>query len=174
MVANGGVYVWHDGRKNADTMTAVFDYGPPDNAEKGFQVVYSSRMHNSAGGVKEIYYSNAGTLNLEKNTITPDGGLREQEASDMGMKANLLEPVTLSSRQKAATDANTNVDGLTAAHMRNWMECVRGRKTPNADIVAGYNHSVANIMTIAALHTGERVTFDEKTQNVIAGGKIFQ
>jgi len=28
VVANGGIYHWHDGRKNWDTMTAVFDYGP--------------------------------------------------------------------------------------------------------------------------------------------------
>src|SRR5215467_12224327 len=27
VVANGGIYLWRDGRKNFDTMTAVFDYG---------------------------------------------------------------------------------------------------------------------------------------------------
>ena len=31
-------------------MTAVFDYGPLDDLSKGFQVVYSSRQTNSAGG----------------------------------------------------------------------------------------------------------------------------
>ncbi len=60
VVANGGIYQWHDGRKNWDTMTAVFDYGPEDDLTKGFQVLYSSRQTNSAGGVKEIYYSNGG------------------------------------------------------------------------------------------------------------------
>ena len=30
---------WKDGRKNWDTMTAVFDYGPLDDPTKGFQVV---------------------------------------------------------------------------------------------------------------------------------------
>ena len=28
VVANGGIYMWKDGRKNWDTITAVFDYGP--------------------------------------------------------------------------------------------------------------------------------------------------
>ena len=42
-------YNWHDGRKNWDTMTAVFDYRPLDDDAKGFQVVYSSRKTNSAG-----------------------------------------------------------------------------------------------------------------------------
>src|SRR5262249_61166904 len=69
----------------------------------------------------------------------------------------------------AETGANTGADNSTTAHMRNWMECVRSRKTPNADIHAAYNHSVALCMTIAALHTGKRVTFDEQKQDVVAG-----
>lgn len=55
VVANGGIYQWNDGRRNPDTMTAVFDYGKPGTTEGGFQVVYSSRMTNSAGGTKELY-----------------------------------------------------------------------------------------------------------------------
>jgi hypothetical protein len=50
------------------------------------------------------------------------------------------------------------------------MECVRSRKTPNADIEAGYSHSIALCMTIAALQTGQRVTFDDETQEVVVGG----
>ncbi len=38
---------------------------------------------------------------------------------------------------------------------------------------AGYAHSVACIMTYAAVHTGEKATFDEKAQEVMAGGKPF-
>ncbi len=174
VVANGGIYVWKDGRENADTMTAVFDYGPLNDPATGFQVLYSSRMHNSAGGVKEIYFSNAGTLNLDMNEITPDGGLKAPQAAEMGMAPNLLEPMTLESDERVVTEANTSVDGMSSAHMRNWMECIRSRKTPNADIVAGYDHSVADVMTTAALHTGQRVTFDDATQEVKAGDTIFK
>src|SRR6266436_4987744 len=31
VVANGGIYLWKDGRTNFDTMTAVFDYGDASN-----------------------------------------------------------------------------------------------------------------------------------------------
>jgi len=58
--------------------------------------------------------------------------------------------------------------------MRNWMECIRSRETPNAPVEAGYNHSVANIMTTAALRTGKFVTFDEERQEVLAGGEVFK
>ena len=172
--ANGGVYVWKDGRRNADTYTAVFDYGPLDDSSSGFQVVYTSRQTNSAGDVKEIYYSNAGSLNLDTNKITPEGGLTAHYAAEMNMGANLLPELSLNDMAiKVSTEASTGGDPLTEAHMRNWMECVRSRKQPNAPIEAGYNHSIAVIMANAAYRTGTKVTFNEKTQEVMAGDKAF-
>lgn len=168
VAANGGIYMWNDGRENPDTLTAVFDYGPQDDKSKGFQVVYSSRFSNSAGGVKELYYSNGGMLNLDTNKITSEGGLTQNMADDMGMKPNLLPDYTLPNQATVSTDANTGGDPMTSLHMRNWMECVRSRKTPNASVRAGYNHSIANIMTRVAMETGKRVTFDDAKQDVVA------
>lgn len=169
VAANGGIYMWKDGRTNADTMTAVFDYGPQNDMSKGFQVVFSSRFHNSAGETKELYYSNGGMINLDTNKITPEGGLNARMAAEMNMKANLLEPATLANAAKMETGANTGGDQMTSLHMRNWMECVRSRKTPNASVQAGYNHSVANIMTRTALETGKKVTFNDAKQKVVVG-----
>ncbi len=172
VAANGGIYLWKDGRENFDTMTAVFDYGPKDDPSKGFQVVYSSRFTNSAGGVKELYYSNGGMLNLDTNKITPHGGLTEHHARAMNMEPNLLPEMDLPS-VTAVTAADTGTDNMTLNHMRNWMECVRSRKEPNAPVKSGYDHSVANIMVTAALRTGQFVTFDDEKQEVMAGGKVF-
>jgi predicted dehydrogenase len=172
VVANGGIYLWKDGRSNFDTMTAVFDYGPLDDPKKGFQVLYTSRQTNAAGDVKELYFSNGGMLNLDTGTITPEGGLRENHASAMAMKPFLLPEKSLTAAAgKTETAADTGADNDTSANMRNWMECVRSRQTPNADVEAGYSHSVALCMTIAALHTGQRITFDDKKQDVIIGGR---
>lgn len=160
VVANGGIYVWKDGRVNADTFTAVFDYGPDNDKTKGFQVMYSSRMHNEAGGTKEYYYSNGGMINLDTNKITSEGGLQAGPAKDMGMQPNLLASQTLLTGPKVETGANTGGDLMTSLHMKNWMDCVRSRKEPNAPARVGFNHSVANIMATKALHTGKRVTWD--------------
>lgn len=173
VAANGGIYQWKDGRTNFDTMTAVMEYGDPSDPDSGFQCVYTSRFTNSAGGTKEIYFSNGGTLNLDTNKITSGGGLQSREAKAMNLPANLLEPMDLPGL-KVETSANTGSDPMTNAHMRNWMECVLNRKKPNADIMAGYNHSIANIMCTAALRTGEKASFDEVNQEVLAGGKVFQ
>jgi len=174
VVAGGGIYSWKDGRKNFDTVTAVMDYGPLDNPDEGFQVLYASRMNNSSGGTKEWYFSNGGKLDLDSNKVTSEGGLEEKHAAVMGMKPFLLEPFDLP-QIKPETGANTGADPLTNEHMKNWMECVRNRDVKtHAPVEAGFSHSIATIMTNAALRTGLKITFDEKTHQVLAGGKVFK
>jgi predicted dehydrogenase len=174
VTANGGIYQWKDGRRNWDTLTAVFDYGPANDPKNGFQVSFQSRMHNGTENPTEIYYSIGGELNLDTNKVSPKGGLTQRFAAAMGMQPFLLPESTLASTEKVVASANTGADALTSAHVRNWMECIRSRKTPNAPVEAGYSHSIANIMTTAASHTGMKATFDEKTQEVMVGGKPFK
>lgn len=174
-VANGGIYAWKDGRRNWDTITAVFDYGPLDDPSSGFQVIFCSRMHNGEEHPAEIYYSNGGEMNLNTNEVTPEGGLSARHAKAMNMEANLLPTIDLSkTSEKVVASADTGADSLTSNHMRNWMECVRDRKEPNAPVEAGYSHAIACIMSNAAAHTGMKATFDEAKQEVMVGGKPFK
>jgi predicted dehydrogenase len=174
VVANGGIYMWKDGRRNWDTITAVFDYGPPNDPATGFQVIFCSRMHNGDEHPAEIYYSNGGELNLITNKVSPKGGLSKRFADEMGMQPNLLPEMSLSEAEPPVVSANTGGDNLTSNHIRNWMECVRSRKQPNAPVEAGYSHSIATTMTNAAVRTGLKATFDEKTQEVMVSGKAFK
>lgn len=175
VTANGGIYQWKDGRRNWDTTTAVFEYGPANDPTTGFQVVFMSRMHNGDDDPAELYYSNGGELNLVTNKVSPKGGLRARAAAAMKMQPNLLPELNLTDTVvKVEAGADTGGDALTTAHIRNWMECIRSRKQPNAPVEAGYTHSIATIMANAACRTGQKVTFDEKTQEVMAGGKVFK
>ncbi|WP_132053317.1 Gfo/Idh/MocA family protein [Pseudocnuella soli] len=175
VVANGGIYMWKDGRRNWDTMTAVFDYGPDNDATKGFQVTFASRMHNGDERPAELYFSNGGELNLITNRVSPTGGLRQGHAAAMNMQPNLLPEMSLAVEEaKVIASANTGGDALSSAHMRNWMDCVRSRQQPNAPVEAGYNHSVATIMTNAAVRSGKKATFDAKSGQVLVDGKPFR
>src|SRR6186997_304001 len=174
VVANGGIYKWKDGRRNWDTITAVFDYGPTNDPSTGFQVTFGSRMHNGDERPAEIYYSNGGELNLNTNKVSPVGGLTKRFADEMKMEPNLLPELSLANTEQVVAAANTGGDRLTSNHVRNWMESVRSRKQPHAPVEVGYNHSIACIMTTAAAHTGLKATFDEKTQEVMVGGKVFK
>lgn len=173
VVANGGIYMWKDGRRNWDTITAVFDYGPLNDPATGFQVTFGSRMDNGDEHPAEIYYANGGELNLNTNKVSDKGGLTKRFADEMQLPPNLLPDVNLSDTAPVVASANTGGDVLTSNHVRNWMECVRSRQPPHAPVEAGYSHSIANIMTTAAAHTGLKATFDEKTQEVMVGGKVF-
>jgi len=162
-MAGGGICAWHDGRENNDTFTTILEYGPENDLSKGFQVVFSSRQTNSARGNVEKYHSTKGTIDLIKGTVSNEGveGVKE-------------ETLKLGAEAVAATAAKTGAGGLEVAHMRNWMESIRERKQPNAPIEAGYNHSVALIMSNASLRTGIKAVFDKTTRQVMTGGKVFK
>jgi len=101
--------------------------------------------------------------------------LTERFASAMNMKPNVLPDMDLVDKTiKVDASANAGGDVYTSAHVRNWMECIRSRQQPNAPVEVGYYHSIANMMVTAASRTGTKATFDEATQEVMAGGKVFQ
>lgn len=137
VVARGSLVCWKDGRKNPDTFSAIFKY------PKGFLVNYTARQTNGYGGTKEIYLCNGGVMDLGMGTISGNGGRNENRLKSMKIPS---------------------VGGVD--HMKNWMECVRTRRKPNADIEAGYSHAVAVAMAIKAMQTGRRVTFDRKKHQI--------
>jgi hypothetical protein len=55
------------------------------------------------------------------------------------------------------------------SHMKNWLECIRSRKPPVADIEAGYRHSVACCMAAEAFFTGKRMVYNGKTMELMLG-----
>ena len=139
VVANGGNYLWHDGRTNWDTMTAVFDYGPEDDLTKGFQVQYSSRFTNSAGGVKELYYSNGGMIDMDKQTVTPTGGRTAKEGAEMKMPANQLAAFSLVEKAEKMPQPMPTLPPVQRATRRpsrtcatGWNACARARRRTRA------------------------------------------
>lgn len=167
-VASGGLYQWADGRQSYDTFATLMEYGESGVKGGGFQVMFQSRQTNCAGGTDphhespvEKYFGPNGCIDLGSGCVTNEGVERAKPTSE-----KLPAP-----SETVVTSANTGGDPLTSAHMRNWMECVRARTNPNAPVEAGYSHSVALIMSNAALRTGLRATFDGETRQVLAGGK---
>lgn len=167
-VSSGGLYQWVDGRQSYDTFTTLMEYGESGVKGKGFQVMFQSHQTNCAGGAKpnnesptEKYFGPNGCIDLSTGSVTNEGVERVKPT-----KEELPCP-----KETVVTSANTGGDALTSAHMRNWMECVRARKDPNAPVEAGYSHAIALIMSNAALRTGLRATFDEESRQVLAGGK---
>jgi len=151
VVAQGGVYVWKDGRENPDTFQALFDY------PKGYMVSFCTRFGNDRGSFGPIVYGTNGILDVDALTASGEGGGGEVTPAPYNCNVDA---------SKKIKDAVKLEAGPGMSHMRNWMECLRSRKQPNADVHGGYSHSIAIIMAIRALHTGRRVHFDPQTHTM--------
>jgi predicted dehydrogenase len=137
-VANGGVFVWKDGRDTSDTFQALLEY------PEGFLFEWGMGLGNSAG-VRFSIHGTKGTMDLEKWTVSPEGGLNTT------VKAAPIAP-----------DPNLS-------HMGNWLRCLRSRQRPIADIQFGHQHAIATIMTAEAFQTGQRQKYDPLTRTIFAG-----
>ncbi len=142
-VANGGVYVWKDGREHADTVDMVFTY------PSGWILEYSTRLGNSFPVPNVRMYGTKGTFDTTTWEIRGAGGGEDA----------LQETITV-----PPVDGNMGVE-----HVRNWIECMRTRQTPNAPVDVGFAHSVAGILGFQALETGSRYVFDADRKEVGPG-----
>ena len=163
-VAHGGVYVWKDGREHADTLDCVVEY------PKGFIVNYSTRLGNKHKIPEVIFYGTKGTFDTESWTARGEGGGEDA----------LATPVTVAAPKKEAPPDSTGAPNALGSgqldqrvegegHVRNWIECVRSKKTPNAPIDVGYAHSVMSIMCFKAWDSGRRQVYDPVAMEIKAG-----
>ncbi|MCS7315978.1 MAG: Gfo/Idh/MocA family oxidoreductase [Bryobacterales bacterium] len=137
-VANGGVYLWKDGRETSDVFHALLDY------PKGFLVSFAMSLTNAARN-RNLWFGTRGTLDAEAMKVTGEGSR---------MPDRITEEIEV-----PAEPANS--------HMENFLECVRTRRTPRADIQAGFSHTVACCMAALALDYGRKVRFDRERLELI-------
>jgi predicted dehydrogenase len=131
VVSHGGVYMWNDGRVTSDVFHTLVEY------PKGCMVHFAMSMTNTAGS-RHLWFGSKGTLNAETLTLSPEGS-KDPQRLQGEIK---LEPVKV----------NT--------HLEDFLDCVRTRETPRADIQCGFSHAVAVIMSSEALRLGRKTTFD--------------
>ncbi|HKX32206.1 MAG TPA: Gfo/Idh/MocA family oxidoreductase [Blastocatellia bacterium] len=166
VVAHGGVYVWKDGREHADTLDCLLEY------PKGFILNYSTRLGNKHAVPEVIFYGTRGTFDTQSWTARGEGGGADALAQPVTVPKPNRTTAVPASNSPAPGDAGSaqhdpRVEG--EGHVRNWLECVRSRSTPNAPIEVGYAHSVASIMCFQAWETGRRQVYNP-LQLAIKGG----
>ena len=137
-VAKGGVYLWKDGRETSDVFHALLDY------PKGLLVGFAMSLTNSEGN-RNSWHGSRGTLDMNTFTISGKGST----AADRIGEEICIEPVEVNS------------------HMANFIECIRSRRPPRADIQAGFSHAVAGCMAAIARDTGRNVRFDAERLEII-------
>ena len=141
VVSLGGTYVWQDDREHADTFHTLLEY------PEGFLFDWSMGLGNSAG-VHFAMHGTQGTLDLEAWTFSTEGAPAVKPSEATSTKLPL----------------ETNV-----GHVENWLQCIRSRAKPNADIQFGHQHAVATIMAATAAETGRRQKWNGAKREIVAG-----
>ena len=161
VVANGGVFAWHDGRENPDTFQALFTYS------SGLLVSYATSFGNDAPSFTRIMGKNA--------TLINHGGEGSPRWQMVEEKGNHEDDPTVDSR-RAVKDVTlgddkslppTFIGDEDPSHMTNWLDCLRSRKQPNATVHHGYAHSVACIMAAQAYWSGKKLYWDPRAEAIL-------
>jgi predicted dehydrogenase len=177
VVAHGGVYAWPDGRENPDTFQALLEY------PKGFLVSYATSFGNDCPSSTRIMGAKATMMNIggegsqrwklieekgnhednpfvhrgEKLITLPEGGTR-----GMGWSQRLINGAVEKTYGPMPFISDSN-----PAHMRNWFECLRSRRQPNATVENGFAHSVAVIMAARAQREGRKLYWDPAAEQIL-------
>ena len=127
----GGIYYdQHDGRTAPDTVNALFEYD-------GFSVLFQSNAYAVAPEYGITFYGDKGKLFVNRNRyeFTPPG----RDA----------KPVT----QRIPGD-------ITADHVRNFLDCCKSRKLPNADCAIAAVSIIPPLLAVQSYEEQRRLRFD--------------
>jgi predicted dehydrogenase len=114
-VALGGIYQYDDGRDTADNINFILDYDKPAKVNVTFEATITDMLPRESADI--VFYGEGGRLNIFRSgyRFLPAGG---------------GAPVTSGPSPEVA-------------HMANWLDCIRTRKQPNANVVDGHYAAMA-------------------------------
>ncbi len=138
-VAAGGVYQdFHDGRTAPDTISALFEY------PGGFTVSFVSLAVPQSRPYGVEFLGSGGRLFVNRNRY------------EFRAAGNNGEPVT----RRIPGD-------ITGQHVRNFLECCRSRKLPNADVYIGHRAAQAALLANQSYLERRRIRFDPQREEVL-------
>lgn len=139
----GGKIFFDDDQQTPDTMNVTFDYG-------GKALIWEMRIWNPYG------------MDGQENGVAVYGS----EATIQIGRWNRRWGYKLFDRSGKLVehnDANDEADD----HMRNFIDCIRTRKLPNADISIGHLSAVHCHLANIVARTGRNVAFDQESEQAI-------
>ena len=157
----GGIYVDKASKANiTDTQSATFDHGD-------MQVVWTHRSWGDAPDPRyawaAVLYGDKGTLRVsyERYEFTPAG---KSEPTLHGQWASEFDQYP---EDKTEKDLAPDTGPTVRPHMRNFVESIRNRSRPVADIEEGYISTASSILANISMKLGRTIHWDAQKQNVI-------
>ena len=174
VVATGGKLVLKDDRETPDVLTVMYEYD-------GFTVTYEGSNINGYGmGGRtpgQRYYNSRGEWD-QPNGIAFYGAeatifaerigweIYPEPDTPMGRRAG-YEAAAPRKRAESVKRVWENVEEPTKAHTINFVECVRARKPPNAEIEIGHRSTSMALLGNIAMKTGKKLHWDAKKEDFV-------
>ena len=141
VTATGGKYYFHDDQETPDTQIVTYDYPTANRSQgPGKTIVWEHRLWHTHGiegrSAAVAFYGENGTLVVDR------GGWKIYDSR---------EPLTSDSSEQAR------------AHCQNFIDCVRTRGAPTADLEIGCTSSALCHLGNIAQRLGRQVQFDPAT-----------
>ncbi|MGQ9731264.1 MAG: Gfo/Idh/MocA family protein [Candidatus Zipacnadales bacterium] len=150
VVALGGQYAVTDNRDIPDTMEATFEFA------SGRLLVFGQYEASGNPALKSGEIELRGTL----GTVYADGDRYEvipERAGQFGNPEPLAKPQAVQSHS----------GDLTARHIRNFLDCMKSRDLPTADIEIGHRSTTFALLANIALEERARIEWDAQSERII-------
>lgn len=138
-----------EGAEIPETATMLVEY--PENFLAVFTIGYKAMRYAMFNDQMKQFHGSKARFDVSREAYA-----LYPQSLEIDMKPSVVE------RRPGSFNMSTR------SHIRNFLECVRSRKDPNATVEIGQWTSVALAMAMESLKTGRRLTFDPKTQKAKA------
>ncbi len=115
-VAAGGIYQYDDGRDTPDNVNFALEY--PEKVTVTFEATITDMIGRESADI--VFMGSGGRLHIFRS------GYRFLPAGSRGAASDITAP-----------------GSPEESHMANWLDCIRSRKQPNADVVEGHYSAMA-------------------------------
>lgn len=173
VVANGGIFIWKDGRQNPDTCVAAVTY------PKGFLYTYKTNFGNSYRSFSRIQGRDGTIVNYGGEgaslfTVSDEGGKNEWDPWESGPVYTKV-PITPPAKdheelvQVPGAEAPNSLgpDDDDVTHLMNWLNAMRARREPNSTVDNGFSHAIVCIMAAQSYWSGKKLYWDNKNEEIV-------
>lgn len=174
----GGRFVVLDNGETPDTQDAIIEY-------PGFTAIWSHREASAGrpgmGGVELFGSKGSLTINRTGFVLTPDRKVPPANtvpqftgAHPVGGPMRVEEPATPEFWTQAIEDKSGNSRDQLKLHVRNFLDCIKSRKEPAADLESGHRVATTCHLANISLRLGRKLRWDAEKEEIAGDAEANQ
>ncbi len=147
-MASGGIYQWPDGREVPDCLSAIYEY--PGK----FHINYSCYFGNAHFGYGEQFMGSEGTIEV----------LNRQYLNFYPETFRGKAPPHVAARKEVKLYLPKNDNLAVEAHIRNWIQAIRGQAKLVAPVETGEEAAISGHMATLSYKNNKKILWDNKAR----------